>query len=94
MRTPKIMKAGNDPNCIHHEDINLELIGVCRHCGQVRNYRPKPDKFPAMILDFEPEEEPVAALTNRRTGSVNDESAAWAGIHARAKRAYRKRGEL
>ena len=38
MDRPKILKAGDDPDCIHHEDISPSLIGTCRKCGQVKDY--------------------------------------------------------
>lgn len=37
MRKPKIIKRGDNPNCIHYEII-VGDIGTCRYCGQVRDY--------------------------------------------------------
>lgn len=91
MRPPKILKHGNDPDCIHHEDVSMENIGTCRCCGQVKDYRPKREILPAMPLNFEPE---LVAAPQTKRDSSNHESAVWAGINARSKRAYRKRGEL
>jgi hypothetical protein len=33
-----VVKQGNDPNCVHFEDI-VNQIGVCRKCGRVKDYR-------------------------------------------------------
>jgi hypothetical protein len=34
---PKIIKRGNDPNCVHYEKISGG-VGTCQRCGQVRSY--------------------------------------------------------
>ena len=93
MSGPKIQKAGNDPDCIHFEDI-VGLIGTCWKCGQVKDYRPKPEKVSFTFLTDEERELVGAGPARKRAGSASDESATWAGIHATAKRAYRKRGEV
>ncbi len=32
-----VIKPGNNPACIHHENI-VGVIGTCSKCGQVRDY--------------------------------------------------------
>jgi len=39
MHRPKVIRAGKDPDCIHREYIDTNLIGTCCKCGQVRSYR-------------------------------------------------------
>jgi hypothetical protein len=39
---PRIIKAGNDPNCVHYEKI-LGWVGTCQRCGQVKSYNSTPN---------------------------------------------------
>ena len=39
MSKPKIIKPGNDLDCVHHEHIDGVLVGTCLKCGQVKDYR-------------------------------------------------------
>ena len=39
MSKPKVIKAGKYPDCVHHEQINGGLIGICCKCGQVKDYQ-------------------------------------------------------
>jgi hypothetical protein len=48
----KMLRAGNDPDCVHYEQIDGD-IGTCVRCGQVRKYpdygkysEEKPNPFP------------------------------------------------
>ncbi len=36
-KLPVILKEGNNPSCIHKENISGR-IGICKLCGQVRQY--------------------------------------------------------
>ena len=94
MSKPRIIKAGKDPDCVHHEYIDSSMIGTCRKCGQVKNY----GRFMADDID------PVMKVThgdatleqvqesrskrgsagkkrkNALRGSANENSAAWVRI--------------
>ncbi len=39
MAKPTILRAGNDPKCVHRESVDSGLIGTCSTCGQVKSYR-------------------------------------------------------
>jgi len=40
LNKPRIIKAGNDPDCIHYEHIDGEMHGTCLKCGQIKDYNP------------------------------------------------------
>jgi hypothetical protein len=44
MARVKIIKQGNNPDCVHHEIISMtdtgNEVGVCKHCQQERLYVP------------------------------------------------------
>ena len=35
---PRIIKLGNDPECVHYEKIS-DGVGTCQRCGQVKSYK-------------------------------------------------------
>ena len=39
----RIVQHGNNPNCVHNEFIDVNNRGVCKHCGQVKDYSREPD---------------------------------------------------
>lgn len=41
---PKIIRKGDDPNCVHYEDVDSMNIAVCRHCHRVADYNRRPLK--------------------------------------------------
>jgi len=95
MSKPKVIKAGKDPDCIHHEHIDGELIGTCCKCGQVKNYRSvwASDTEPSLMKsrgDATLEQvqqsrskggQQGKQAKNASRGSSNENSAAWAGIN-------------
>ena len=91
MSKTKIIKAGKDPDCVHREHIDGGLIGTCRKCGQIKDYRSimagnidlavKVSHGDATLEQVQ-ESRAKGGIASRkvRRGSVNENSAAWAGI--------------
>ena len=97
MSKPKVIKAGKYPDCVHHEHINGEQIGTCWKCGQVRDYQRvlasdiDPDMEAshgdATLEQVQQSRSNGGKLgkqaKNAKRGSVNENSAAWAGLRPR-----------
>lgn len=43
-KIPRIIRKGNDPDCVHHEHIDTSNIGRCWKCGRVADYNQVPVK--------------------------------------------------
>ncbi len=89
MTRPTIIRAGNDPECVHRESVDTDLIGTCSLCGQVRSYAQteeralSPTYGDATFGSVQASRGKGAAAGGRRkarVGSVHDGSAAWASL--------------
>jgi len=90
MSKPKVIKAGNNPDCVHREHIDGELIGTCCKCGQVRNYRQvwardidpvmKQTHGDATLEQVQQSRKKGGKASQKGRGSANENSAGWAAI--------------
>lgn len=58
---PRIAKAGDDPNCVHREDI-VGQVGTCITCGQVKEYAPP------WLTDNRPDHLKMASMRGAKPG--------------------------